>query len=89
MISISCFWSLGKILFLAEIIAGQRSALMCNCIERAIFNRAPLKSSLKIYLLLHFLSDHPETFRICSKDHNFEIGLRIFYSILKTLDLVF
>ena len=36
----SCFWSLGKILFLAEIIAGQRSALMCNCIVRAIFNRA-------------------------------------------------
>ena len=39
-ISISCFWSHGKILFLAKIIAGQRSALMCNCIARAIFNRA-------------------------------------------------
>ena len=27
------------------------------------------KSSLKIYLLLHFLSNHPETFRICPRDH--------------------
>ena len=27
--SICCFWSNGKILFLAEVIAGQRSALMC------------------------------------------------------------
>ena len=39
-ISISCFWSHRKILFLAEIIAGQRSALMCNCIAQAIRNRA-------------------------------------------------
>ena len=55
-------------LFLAEIIAGQRLALMCNCIARAIFN-----SSLKIYLLLHFSSNYPETFRICFKDHLEEI----------------
>ena len=27
-------------LFLAEIIAGQRSAVMCDCIARAILNRA-------------------------------------------------
>ena len=33
-----CFWSHGKILFLAEIIAGQRSALMSNFIAQAIFN---------------------------------------------------
>ena len=38
-ICIKCFWSHGKILFLAEIIASQRSALMCNCIAPAIFNR--------------------------------------------------
>ena len=38
-ICIKCFWSHGKPLFLAEIIVGQRSALMCNCIARAIFNR--------------------------------------------------
>ena len=41
-------------MFLAEIIAGQRSALICNCIAQTIFNRVPLKSSLKIYLLLQF-----------------------------------
>ena len=37
----SCFWSYGKILFLAEIIAGQRSACVCNCIAQGIFDRAP------------------------------------------------
>ena len=97
MISIRCFWSYGKILFLAEIIACHRSALMCNCIARAIFNRASWKSSLKIYLLLHFLSNHPKTFRICSRDHLEEMSqtefwvrpLNIFYSILKILELGF
>ena len=28
-----------KILILAEVIAGRRSALLCNCSARAIFNR--------------------------------------------------
>ena len=65
-VSISCFWSLGNILFLAEIIAGQRSALMCNYICASDFQSPALK-------ILHFLSDHPETFRICSKDHLEEI----------------
>ena len=32
MIHISCFWSHRKILFLAEVIAGQKSELMCYCI---------------------------------------------------------
>ena len=40
-ICIKCFWSHRKILFLAEIIAGQRSALMSNFIARLIFNRVP------------------------------------------------
>ena len=51
---------------------------MCNCFAREIFNGASRKSSLKIYLLLHFSSNHPETFRICFKDH-FEIGLTFFF----------
>ena len=51
----AAFAPMEKILFLAEIIASQRSALMCNCIAPAIFN-----------LFLNFLSKHPQTFRICS-----------------------
>ena len=62
---------------------------------REQFLIAPWKSSLNIYLLLHFLSNHPETFRICSKDHLEEIvpanfwdrPLKNFNSILKILDL--
>ena len=49
MICISWFWSHGKKLFLAKIISGQRSALMCNCIVREMFNRSPWKSSLKVF----------------------------------------
>ena len=37
--SISCFLPHQKILILAEVIAGQWSALVCNSIVRAIFNR--------------------------------------------------
>ena len=58
-----------KILFLAEVMAGQRSTPMWNYIACVIFNRVPWKTTFKIYLLLHFLSNHPETFRICSKDY--------------------
>ena len=67
MISISWFWYHEKILFLAKIIAGQRSALMYSCIARSIFNHA-LKIEPK-NLLLQFLNNHPESFRICSRDH--------------------
>ena len=96
MISTSCFWSHGKILFLAEITAGQRSALVCNCIARAIFNHASWKSSLKIYLL-HFFRNHLKTFRICSNDHLEEgcqltilrKAFKILNSILKIYDLFF
>ena len=35
----SCFLPHQKILFLAKVTPGRRSALMCNCIARAIFNR--------------------------------------------------
>ena len=62
MISISCLWSYGKILFLAKVIASQRSTPMCNCIARAIFNRA-LKIKSKI-LSSTFFCNHPETFEI-------------------------
>ena len=73
----NCFWERGviyqlllieRLLFLADIIPGQWLALMCNCIVRAIFNRAFWKSSLKIYLLLLFLNHHPNIFRICSRE---------------------
>ena len=40
-ISIRCFWSNGKILFLAKVIAGQRSAPVCNNIACTIFNPLP------------------------------------------------
>ena len=42
-----------------------------------LLNRDSPKINLKIYLLLHFLSNHPETFRICSKDH-----LETFYRVV-------
>ena len=40
----SCFLPDQKISFLAEVIAGQRSAPMCNSIVRAIFIRVYLKN---------------------------------------------
>ena len=79
MISIRCFWSHEEILFIAKIIAGQRSARVCNCIAQGIFDRVSWKSTLKIYLLLHFLSNHSETFRICSRDHLEEISRMEFW----------
>ena len=69
-ISIRCFWSHVKILFLAEVIAGQKSAPVCNNIVHAIFMKIDLRN-----LLLHFSSNHPQTFRIGSWDHLEEIGL--------------
>ena len=96
MIYIGCFWSLGKVLFLAGIIAGRGSALMCDCVARAIFGRAPWESGLVICLLLHFSSGHPEAFGMCFGDRlegivgpEFWDGpWSFFYSILKILDLV-
>ena len=51
-ICIKCFWSHGKILFLAEIIAGQRSALMCNCIagKQEIFYFAQSQKIIQIII---------------------------------------
>ena len=52
-ICIKCFWSHGKILFLAEIIAGQRSALMCNCVALATgYFTLILNAVLLLYLKL-------------------------------------
>ena len=45
MIATSCFLPHQKILILAEVMAGWRSAIMCNCIARAIFNREYLNIS--------------------------------------------
>ena len=59
-----------KILILANVIVGQRPALMCNSIVRSItfaFITKTNFSNFKIYLLLQFLSNYPETFRICSR----------------------
>ena len=46
-ISIGWFWSHGRICFLAETIAGQRSALMCTCIARAISKSKAKQSKAK------------------------------------------
>ena len=48
---------------LAEVITGQRAAHMCNCIVSTIFIHVDLKN----YLLPQFLSNHPDTARICSR----------------------
>ena len=80
-ISTNCFWSKGKILFLAEIIAGRglRSPHMCKIKFCLIESKS---------LLLHFLSNHPKSFGMCCKDHLKEI-VRPEYSFLKSWTLFF
>ena len=85
--SISCFLHHQKILILAEVIAGQRSALMCNYIVHAIFNFAITRKwpFFKLQNLSStFLSNHPETFRICSKRENQDIRPSKFWLRLST-----
>ena len=47
-------------------LKGQRCSVI---VLRARFSIACPKNNWKIYLLLQFLSNHPETFRKCSRDH--------------------
>ena len=60
------FSNLFGILFLANVIAFSNLENTYDYTARTNFNRDSPKINLKIYLLLHFLSTHPETFRICS-----------------------
>ena len=79
--SISCFLPHQKILILAKVIAGQRSALMCNSIVRAIFNRdfqSRFSQKWPFFKLQNlsspnFLSNYPETFKIRSRHENKDI----------------
>ena len=75
-----------KILILAKVIARQRSALMCNSIARAIFNRdypkmAILQSSKSIFSYIFWaiilkLSGYVLGMKIkISIDQNFDLGL--------------
>ena len=63
------FLQIEKILFLANVIAFSNLENTYDYTARTNFNRDSPKINLQIYLLLQFLSNHPETFRICSKDH--------------------
>ena len=63
------FLRIEKILFLANVIALSNLENTYNYTARTKFNRDSPKINLKIYLLLHFMCNHPETFRICSRDH--------------------
>ena len=60
-----------KILFLANVIAFSNLENTYDYIRKYIrlHNRDSTKINLKIYFLLQFLSNRPETFRICSRDH--------------------
>ena len=88
-----------KILILDKVIIGQRSAIMCNSITCAIFNRITRKwpfSVFKLYRLLHFLSNHPETSG-CSIHNTEDIFWSKFWfrplnrnhDFLKIFDLIF
>ena len=48
-------------------------AYVCDYIARSIFNRLPWKTNFKTYLLPQFLSNHPQTFRICSGQKRFTL----------------
>ena len=71
------FLRIEKILFLANVIAFSNLENTYDYTALAIFNHDSPKINLQIYLLLHFLSNHPATSRICSRDH------------LETVDVVF
>ena len=68
--SIICFLSHQKISILNEIIAGQSSALMYNSIACDFQSRLPTIFWTSKPLLPHFLSNHPETLRMCSRHKN-------------------
>ena len=86
MISTSCFLPHVKILILAEVIASWRSAPMRISIVCAIFTRDfPLMTLFQNFKidLLQFLSNHLQTFRICSwhvNDENF--GTEFWFRLL-------
>ena len=65
-----------KILLLAEreVIACRKSALQCNCIASAIFNRMPWKSTLNIILKLSGYVQWTET--QLSSGQFFDLGPR-------------
>ena len=68
--STSCFLSHQKILILAKVIVGQRSASMSNSIVQAIFMWVFSKTKLsifKIYLLHFFKRSSWNFWRICSR----------------------
>ena len=51
-----------------NIVPSRRSGPMCNSIAHAIFNCLSWKTNFKTYILIQFLSNHPQPFRICSVD---------------------
>ena len=100
--STSCFLPHRKKSIVAKVITGQRSApafvyFYCTHEFQTWFAANHHFSNFKIYLLLQFLSNHLQTFRICSRHQNKENDRTKFcfrplnssYWILKILGLFF